>query len=232
MAMSSRETCLVAATIVTSGPTSSWTRAYRARTSSTDKANDALGATGLSGSPLGEEQILVARGAEIHPLDARHSRLEHRLLGRAPEVEFSVGDDARPEAFAKRTGDVLPHLVAAGADCRPDDRGLATADRPGGRFDNAVQQPAPARMQHRERRLVPVHPRERNEDAIRAEDEHREPPLVRPETVTGGPARACLSSVDDDRVVLEAERQPLLVGPELLTEHSPILVHAFADVSV
>src|SRR5690349_20667483 len=102
VAMSSTDTYFVAATIVTSGPISSRTRARRAAICSADNAKDALSSSRPAGATLGEEEIRAAACAEIDPFDSLRARVEGRLLRGGPEVELAVAHDALAEALAER----------------------------------------------------------------------------------------------------------------------------------
>ena len=85
---------------------------------------------------------------------------------------------------------------------------------------------------HRERRRVAVLARERHQHAVGAEGEHRDVRLVRPETVTRDASRARLGPVDDRRVRLEPDREPLLVGADLRAQAPPVLVHVLTSSPV
>ena len=81
---------------------------------------------------------------------ARRPRRAQRALGRRPEIELA----ARTTSASKRAGtrgDLLPHLVAARADRRADDRGLrgVRPRRAGAASDDAAEQAAPAGVQRR-----------------------------------------------------------------------------------
>src|SRR5919201_6066608 len=78
---SSAATYLVAATIVTSGPSSALMRSKLEPTVSADNCDDALGSTRPPHPPFGEEQIGVAGGAEVEPLDWRGTGLAQRAIG-------------------------------------------------------------------------------------------------------------------------------------------------------
>src|SRR5262245_18727610 len=114
--MSSTETYFVAATIVTSGPTSSRTRASRSAIGSADKAKDALGAARATGAAPAEEQVGVAARADVDAVDGRGARVARRALGRGPEVEDAAADDVGAEARAVGARHLVPHRVAARAD--------------------------------------------------------------------------------------------------------------------
>src|SRR3954454_393532 len=105
--MSSTDTYFVAATIVTSGPTSSRTRSRRAAICSADKAKDALCPPRPTGAPLREEEVVATAGAEVDALDLARPRPSSRLLGRRPEIELAVLDDGVAESGPERVGGVL-----------------------------------------------------------------------------------------------------------------------------
>ena len=121
--------------------------------------------------------------------------------------------------------DLLPHLVAAGADRRADDGFQARSQRAPGDLDDAVDQAAPAGVDDGQRRSIPVRAGESHQHAVGAEREHRHIRLVGPEAVARDAARARLCSVDDRRVRLEADREPLLVRADLCAQAPPVLVH-------
>src|SRR5580765_3815525 len=120
----------VATTIVIEGPTSDLMRSYRSRSSSGETREAALDAAGLAVPAVGEEEVRMARRAEVDALHQRDACVVQRHLGRAPQVEPVVADDLASEARAERAGDVVAHLVAAGTDRGPDrGRKLTAAER-------------------------------------------------------------------------------------------------------
>src|SRR5215203_4544180 len=224
--MSSTATYLVAATIVTSGPTWSRTRARRAAICSADNAEDPVCPSRPAGAPLGEEEIRAATRAEIHALDIGRTRIPRGLLRGSPEVELAFAEDSVSEAVPEPVRDLLAHLVAAGPDRRADHRGEAGADHFSSRFDDAVDQSAPARMDDREGRLRAVRPRHRHQHAVGAESEHRDPRLVRPDRISRDTAQAGFGSVDDGRMRLETEGQRLLIGIHFRAQSAAVLIDA------
>ena len=124
----------------------------------------------------------------------------------------SRGRACGPRRCCRRSGpgtarDVVSHLVAARPDRRPDRGGEAPAQDLRGLLDDAVDQAPPACVQDGERGLGSIRPRHRDQHAVGAEREHRDPGLIRPEPVTGSAARTGLGTVDERGVRLEAERQ-------------------------
>src|ERR1044072_7570319 len=86
--MSSAATYLVAATMVTAGPSSPPMRSKLARTVSADKAKHALPPGDPVVAPVREEALRGARRAEVDAVDAHAAGRAERPLGRAPEVEL------------------------------------------------------------------------------------------------------------------------------------------------
>jgi hypothetical protein len=130
----------VATTIVTDGPTSDRMRSYRSRSSSGDTREDSLDAAGLAVAAVGEEELRMARRAEVDAFDLRDACVEQSAFGRAPQIEPAVADDLAPEARAERAGDVVAHLVATGTDPRADRScELAVAEGGDGALDDASQ---------------------------------------------------------------------------------------------
>src|ERR1044072_1743644 len=100
---SSTSTYFVAATIVTCCPPSSaWIRSRFERMFSADNAENALDSTWLSGSPVREEELRVAGGADVEAVDARDSGRAQRALGSAPQVEIAPAQDAKAEPPPER----------------------------------------------------------------------------------------------------------------------------------
>ena len=97
---------LVAATIVTPGPTSSRMRARFLRTTSGDEADHPLTARAAVVAPVREEQVGMARGAEVDALDVAQPLLAQRQLRRRPEIELAAAQDGGAEALGKRPRDV------------------------------------------------------------------------------------------------------------------------------
>src|SRR5918995_433904 len=97
MAMSSSDTYLVAATIVTSGPISPRMSSYAARTLSGDTRDHSLAAARQAGAPVREEKVRVAARADVDPLDVLDARLAQRAFGRTPEVGVAAADDVPAE---------------------------------------------------------------------------------------------------------------------------------------
>src|SRR5436190_102303 len=95
--MRSAETYFVAATTVTPSPTSSRIRSYRSATSSGDICDDPLNAPRLAVATVREEEVGVARCADVEPLDADAAGVAERPLGGGPEIEPAHADDVGPE---------------------------------------------------------------------------------------------------------------------------------------
>src|SRR5438552_2415347 len=111
-------------------------------------ADHALAAAGLAVPPVREEEVGAARRAEVEPLDGGATGLAQRPLGRAPQVEPTRAGDVASEAGLERRRHVLPHLVAAGPDRRPDrSRDRVPTERRDSRLDDAGEETAPARME-------------------------------------------------------------------------------------
>src|SRR3954468_10996417 len=146
VAMPSTETYFVAATIVTSVPTSSRIRARRAAISSADNAENSLLASRPARAPLREEQIGPAASAQVDAFDVGRAGVAGRLLRSRPQVELAVADDPVAEAAAEGPRDLLPHLVATGTDRRADHRCEVLTHHLGTRLDDAVDQSAPTRV--------------------------------------------------------------------------------------
>src|SRR4051812_12044315 len=144
--MPSTETDFVAATIVTSVPTSSRTRARRAAICSADNAENSLRAARPARAPLREEEIGPAASAQVDAFDVGRAGVAGRLLRSRPEVELAVADDPVAEAAAEEARDLLPHLVATGTDRRADHRCEALPDHFCTRVDDAADQSAPTRV--------------------------------------------------------------------------------------
>src|SRR5690349_18813995 len=95
-----------------------------------------------------EEELGMAEGAEVGPLERFAARVAQRQLGRAPEVELPLANDGAAETCAERLGDVRADLVAARADRRAHGRREpAAAERSCRRVDDPREQAAPADVQ-------------------------------------------------------------------------------------
>src|SRR6266508_5241662 len=182
--MSSTETYFVAATTVTSGPTSALIRSYRSRTSSGDKADHPLPAREALVPAVGEEELRPARRAEIHPLDPRACRPQ-RALRRRPQVDVAATDDVAAEAAHERLRHLRTDLVAAWSDSRTDDGDDVAADRCNRRLEDPVEEASPAGVGNRERGVAAVDPCDGHGQAVCAELQHRLSRHVAPEPVSG-----------------------------------------------
>ena len=135
-----------------------------------------------------EEELRVARRAEVEPRDLGNAHGVERLLGCAPEVELAVAHDRHTETVAKPGGDVVADLVAARADSGPDHRGEASSVQRGrSRLDDSLEQAAPAHVDGRDRGLLALPAHERDRQAVGREDEQGLAGHVRPEAVAGFP---------------------------------------------
>src|SRR5712691_1655828 len=118
--ISATETYFVAATIVTSEPTSARIRSYRSRTASGDIRNHSLTTGDAVVATVREEELRVAGGAEIGALDVGYAGFAERLFRGVPQVEVAPVNDVAAEARAIRAADLVADLVAAGSDTGAD----------------------------------------------------------------------------------------------------------------
>src|SRR5436190_8462773 len=164
-AMSRSETYFVAATTVTPGPTSSWTRASRSRMRSGDGTDHSLNAARKAVAPVREEELRMVPRTEVDPVDPRNPGIAERAFRRAPQVELSVDR----QIVAKEPRHLGPHLVATRPDGWTDDsrKSLRRIDAQclHARGDDALREPAPAGMEHRERARA-LRPRDRDRKAV------------------------------------------------------------------
>src|SRR5580765_8356639 len=101
---------------------------------------------------MGEERLRFAGGAAVEAIDARNPGRAERALGARPEVEIPAVHDVVAEALTVGRGNLLPHLVAARANCRSDRRrDRAAAERVDARSDDAREKPLPARVEDGDR---------------------------------------------------------------------------------
>src|SRR5262249_36211196 len=221
-AMSGSETYLVAATIVTSGPTSAWMRRKRSPISSGDRTDDALDAAGEAVAAMREVEVGVIARADVDAVDAVDSRPAQRPLGGRPQIEPAVGR----QVVVEEIRDLDADLVAAGADRGADDGGLGpVSERGHARRDDALGQPAPAGGKHRQAAPPPG----RGDGDRRAVGRHRkqrELRLVRPQPVARRAALPRLGAVNGRRVDLPVEREPVEGKAERLTHDAPVLLDA------
>ena len=118
---------------------------------------------------------------------------------------------ARPARMprANGSGHLGADLVAAGPDRGPDRR-MRTAPERGHAFrDDARQKAAPARVQDGDSRPAVPDAGKRDRQAVGAHREHGQIGLLRPEPVAGLAARTWLGAVDEARVDLPVEREPV-----------------------
>ena len=222
-AISPTETYFVAATIVTSGPTSSLTRASRSRTCSAEKANDALCAARPSRAALGEEEVWAAGRAEVDSLDIGGSGALAAIPRRSRGRAFRRARRGA-EPLAERAGHVLSNLVTTGADRRSNDCRQPAAQLLCCGRDDSVQEAAPAGVKHRKSRRVAVRAGEGDQPAIGAEGDDRHARLVGPEPVPGIRVSR-FRTVDGRGMRLVPERELLLVCAERGAEAPAVLVY-------
>src|SRR6266511_2181877 len=170
-----------------------------------------------------EEELRVAARAEVDALDAFDAGRAKGALAARPEIEFAFVPDVVAEAFRERPRDLVPHLVAARADCGPDRRRSGNADGAHALRDHAFEQTAPTRVQDREARLA-VGRRDRDRQAVGREREHRYAGLVRPEPVARLAAPPGVGPVHRRGVLLPVERQPRGVGADGFAEAPSVLL--------
>src|SRR6476661_2137610 len=164
--MSSSDTYFVAATTVTSGPTSALICSYRARICSGDVGDHPLAACASRVAPVREEQVRVAGRAEIGAVDVGDAGSVQRALGGRPQVEPAPADDVGAVPLAERPGDLVTDLVAAWADPGADRRRQPGASERGdGVRDDSRQEATPADVQRRDRRRPAVRPGDRDRQA-------------------------------------------------------------------
>src|SRR4030095_1003583 len=191
------------------------------------RARHSLHASRLPVPPRREEQLGVARGAEVEPLDPCDTGLPQRSFCGLPEVELPAAHDPAAKALAVRGGDFLADLVAAGADRRPDRRGHPPTERGHAPLDDAGEQPDPPRMQTAARRRGSVLAGERDRQAVGGERQDGQPRLIGPEPVALDAASlALLSAVDELGVNLVVEREPRGLGADLGASPPAVLVDA------
>ena len=141
---------------------------------------------------------------------------------------FAPLHDVVAEARAERLGDLLPHLVAAGADSRPDRGCRRAGHRSDAVLEDAVHEPAPADVQDDEARS-PIPAGEDDGEAVRREEAHGTPRLLRPEPVSlleVGAGRDDTPAVrlEDARPVdLPGHRRGLRVGADGFAQNAPVL---------
>src|SRR5712691_5527042 len=197
--MSATETYFVAATIVTSEPTSARTRSYRSRTASGDIRDHSLTTRDAVVATVREEELRLARGAEVDALDLRSSGFAQHALAGAPQIEVAPVDDVAGEARAIRGADLVADLVAARPDTRADRGRHGTVERRDAGGDDPLEQTDPADVENGERGPS-VRSRERDRQAVGGHVQHGHARLVRPQPVAGPPPLARLSTVDGRRV--------------------------------
>src|SRR6188508_1448114 len=149
---------------------------------SADIGNDTLSAGSASIPAMGEEELRLAAGAVAGPLDGLDAGLAEATLDRLCEVKVPAVHDVVAEARAERLRDLVPHLVAARADPRPDRRGGGSGDGSHAVLEDALDHPAPADVQDDEPR-APVLPGEDDGEAVSREQAERAPRLLGPEPV-------------------------------------------------
>src|SRR5207302_674635 len=106
--------------------------------------------------PEGVAVDVVLRPQALGAVLAHHPdpRGAERSLGARPEVEAALVDDIVTEALTEWRRDLLPHVVAARTDARPNCGGeLAIPEGARSRLDDACEQAAPADMEDGDCRL-------------------------------------------------------------------------------
>jgi hypothetical protein len=190
-----------------------------------DTREHSLHAPRLAVAAVREEEVCATRRAEVEAVDARHARVAQRELGRSPEVQLSVPHDVFAEPRAERIADVVAHLVAARPDRRTDRGGERTVvERLHRGLDDAVEQTAPAGVHDRDRRRAVARARECDRQAVGAHREDREVALLGPEPVAALAARTRERAMDERRVELVVQREPLGIGADLRARTTPVLV--------
>src|SRR5262249_13404836 len=106
-AISASATYFVAATIVTELPICAWMPASRARISSGESTDHALGAALTAAPSMGEEQLRMTARAEIDPVDTLHARRQQCALGRQREIEPAVRGEIVVEAGRHVVADLV-----------------------------------------------------------------------------------------------------------------------------
>ena len=160
-----------------------------------------------------EEELRVAARAEVEAVDASRRPRAQRALGRRPEVEDPArGRGRRRSAPRPRRRPRSSTGPIAGPD---DGRRRPAAERRDARLDDAVGEPAPARVHDRERRRV------RRARAIAIGRQSADSAsigsagLVRPEPVARlARCRAASRAVHGRRVPLPVDGEPRRVEPE------------------
>ena len=149
---------------------------------------------------------------------------------------FRADDDLGPEALAERPGHLVAHLVAAGADARPDRSGdRPVAERGDAGLGDPGEQAAPAGVQDGDRGR-PVRTRERDREAVGREQHDAAARLVRPEAVAALELEprcddaAAVGLADVRAVVLPGHRRRLRVDAELRAEQTPVLADVLGVV--
>src|SRR6266545_3875375 len=104
-----------------------------------DKREHSLASTRRSVAAVREEELRIARRAQVEAVDACDAGALELQLGGTPEVEPAGGYDRVAEAFAVRARNLVADLVAARADRGPDCRRDVAAERPGGLAENPAE---------------------------------------------------------------------------------------------
>src|SRR3954471_14472602 len=222
---SSTETYFVAATIVAESQTSSRIRSYRERISSGEVGKDSLDASRLAVAAMREEELGVARRAEVEALDLVDAGFPQCALCRLRQVEVPSVHDPGAEALPVRLRDLLPHLVAARADRGTDRRGDLAAERGDSRLRDAGEDAHSARVEDGDRRSGAVRAGERDRHAVCRQGEKRQIALVSPESVgLVFASPSCLRREHGGRVHLVVQREPSGVRADICARPAAVLV--------
>src|SRR5439155_1636524 len=114
---------------------------------SRNRGQDPLHASRLPVTAVGEEELRIAGGAEVEPLDPVDAGLPQQSFRRLPEIEASPARDSGSEARSVWGCDLLADLVAAGANRRPDRGGQVAGECRNAGLDDPFEKPDPAGVQ-------------------------------------------------------------------------------------
>ena len=121
-----------------------------------------------------EEELWVARCAEIGTSYAHSPGRAQGLLGSAPEIEVGAAKNPLAEAFSEGRPHVLPDLVTARTDTWPNgsmQRAAAKCSSAG--LHDSGQEASPARVEERKRRAFAACSGQCDRKAIRSENKQR-----------------------------------------------------------
>src|SRR3954471_3135615 len=177
---------------------------------------------------MGEEELGLTARAVTCALDGLDPGRREAALDRLREVEIAPLHDVVAEARPERLGDLLPHLVAARADPRPDHGGRRAGEGGDPVFEDAVNEPAPADVEDDEARR-PAPAGEDDGEAVCREEAEGARRFLRSEAVPlleVGAGRDDTSAVrlEDARPVdLPGHRRGLRVGAHSLAQNASVL---------